>query len=121
MTETITMDEKRARGKGIEALQAGSLTPKMVLFFCLVIAVVVSVALLIVWTRNQVVDLGYQISAANEEYFELKAENRELFRKRYKLINLDRLQNEAPRHGLGKHTNEQLIIIYDDAKPNQAD
>ena len=119
-TATLTGKQGRSEAKGILALRAGVLSPRMILAFLLAIAIFVSSAVLIVWTRNQVVTLGYEINSANVNLSNLKAENRKLIKKRYEYINLEDLHKASVAFGLHKPIDEQIIVIYDEqsAKEN---
>ena len=119
-TATLTENREKSEARGILALRAGVLSPKMILAFLLATAIFVSSAVSIVWTRNQVVTLGYEINNANVGLSSLKVENRKLVKKRYEYINLEELHRASATFDLRKPTDEQIIVIYDEqsAKEN---
>jgi cell division protein FtsL len=83
----------------------------MVLMFLLVIGLVVSVAVLIVWTRNQVVDLGYQISESAQRIAVLQTEQRALTDQKAHFMNLDRLAGQAAKVDLRAPRQDQVIVF----------
>jgi hypothetical protein len=111
MTRTIGKEMKQALG--IRALSGGVLTSRMILTFLLAIVVFVGCALLIVWTRDQVIQLGYQINTANVALSSLRQENRKLVNRRYELLNLPKLARQSAKLGLVKPKSEQILVIYE--------
>ena len=99
--------------KGILALTAGNFSPKMTVAFLLAVGLLVTCGVLIIFTQNLVTELGYDIAKANQVVSNLELEQRELDRKKYQFLNLDRLHKMAKEYGLGKPSESQWIVIYD--------
>ena len=110
---TQTSIQTKAQTRGIHALKVGALSPRMILLFILALIAFVASAVLIVWTRDQVVRYGYKINNANVELSGLKLENRKLIKHRYQYINPDSLLQASKRLGLQKPVNEQILVIYE--------
>ena len=117
-TVTTARMPKGKLARGIRALQAGTLTPRMILAFLLALVLFVASAVLIVWTRDQVVRYGYEINHASVTLSELKFENRKLLKKQYELFNLERLHRRSQELGLNKPQTHQLLVIYE-SEPSQ--
>lgn len=98
--------------RGVRALKAGTLTPKIVAAFLSAIVLIVASLVIIVWTRHQVVRLGYEIDRANQTLVDLRTEHRELTRQRYETVNLETLDALAAQYGLVKPEDDQILVIY---------
>lgn len=107
---------KTKEARGVKALKAGAVTSKMVFAVIAAITLFVACSVLVVWTRNQVVGLGYQINSANSTLTQLREENRGLTDSHNEYVNLDRLQKDSAKLGLVKPRTDQVIVIYEQVR-----
>jgi len=80
--------------------------------YVLIVAALVFLSLLFVWSRIEVVKLGYEISYANKVYQNFNKENQRLKVEVASLKSPSRIEEIAKNKlGLIHPTNEQIIII----------
>ena len=98
---------KKKRGKAGERAWIGNLLATIFLVACLVI-----LALAHVWSRLQVVHLGYVLSTTSKLQGQLEQENRELKLEFATLTSPDRLEEMArKRLGLREPDQGQVVIL----------
>jgi len=105
----------RKRGRSVlEDQQLAEMQPARrggVFVSFVLICAVVGVALLLVWQRLRVVQLGYVLSATTKLERRLEQENRELSLELATLTSPERLEAMAQRLGLREPTKGQVVVL----------